>query len=61
MILNIIFKTFFRELNDADIKKKTTKNMSSTNKSLKSLYLLTEKIKIIKAELTKLKKKRKKN
>ena len=60
MILNIIFKIFFKELNDADIRKKTTKNMNSTNKSLKSLYLLTEEIKIIKTELIKFKKKEKK-
>ena len=60
IILNIIFKTFLRELNDADIRRKTTKDMNSTNKSLKSLYLLTEKIKIMKTKLTKLKKKEKK-
>ena len=60
MILNIIFKAFLREFNDADIRKKITKDMNSSNKFLKSLYLLAEKIKITKAELDKLRKKEEK-
>ena len=60
MILNTIFKIFLRRLNDADIRRKITKDMNSSNKFLKSLYLLAEKIKITKAELNKLRKKEKK-
>ena len=57
MILDTIFRTFLRDLNDADIRRKTTKDMRSPDKSLRSLYLLTEEVRTTKAELKKLRKK----
>ena len=37
IILDTIFRIFLRDLNDADIRRKITKNMKSFDKSLKSL------------------------
>ena len=57
MILDTIFRIFLRSLNDADIRRETTKNMRSFDKSLKSFYLLIEEVRITKVELKKFKKK----
>lgn len=56
MVLDTIFRAFLRGLNDADIRRETTKGMGSPDKSLRSLYLLAEEAKTTKAELDKLRK-----
>ena len=59
MILNTIFRIFLKNLNDANIRKKITKDMKLFDKFLRSFYLWIKEIRIIKVELKKFKKKEK--
>ena len=53
-MLNIILKTFIRDLSNQKIKKKIIKNMTTANKSLRFIYQLIEEIRRINLEIQKL-------
>lgn len=53
-MLNIILRVFIRGLNDHEIRKKATRNIISSNRSLHMIYSLAEKSRRINVEIQKL-------
>jgi hypothetical protein len=53
-MLNIILRAFIRELVDSEIRRKTTRNMISSDRFLKTIYQLVEKTRRINIEIQKL-------
>ena len=54
VMLNIILRAFIKNLFDSKIRKKVIKNMISSNRSLRTIYQLIEKIRRINIEIKKL-------
>ena len=54
IMLNIILRVFIRDLFDSEIRKKTTRDMTSSDKSLKIIYQLIEKARRINLKIQKL-------
>ncbi len=54
IMLNIILRTFIRELFELEIRREATREMISLNKSLKIIYQLIEKTRRINIEIQKL-------
>ena len=53
-MLNIILRAFIKDLLNSEIRKKTTKDMISSNRSLRTIYQLAEKTRRINIEIKKL-------
>ncbi len=54
VMLDIILRAFIRELFDSEIRRETTRDMISSNRSLKTIYQLIEKARRINIEIQKL-------
>ncbi len=54
VMLNIILRAFIRELFDSEIRRETTRDMISSDRSFRTIYQLTEKTRRINIEIQKL-------